>query len=205
MKNINTIIVDDHPLARKGIISILSQLSEFGNIKEAGNVSKAEEIISNNEIDLGIIDLRLGEDSGIDIVIDAKKKNRNTKFVLLTSFLDVNNFTKAEELGVCGYILKESLPEDIIYGLRIVMRGKKFYDSEIICRKKENNLDCKEKLTEREKEVLKEIGIGHTNREISDKLYISEYTTKKHVSNILCKLNLSNRAQIVYMVNKKIS
>lgn len=196
------VIVDDHPLARQGLISMLSGEENIQEVKEASNIEGAMKIISNEDMELAVIDLKLGHEDGLEIVARGKKMNLKTKFVVLTSFIPQEDFERAEEIGVDGYILKDAFTEDILYAIRVVSRGKKYYDPEIVRNKdewRENNLF--NSLTTREKDVLKEIGKGLSNEEISKDLYISEHTVKKHVSNILAKLNLKHRSQIVFMMN----
>lgn len=196
------VIVDDHPLARQGFISMLSGEKNIQEVKEASNIEEAMNIISNEDMEMAVIDLKLGQEDGLDIVSKGKKINVKTKFIVLTSFIPQEDFQRAEEIGVDGYILKDAFAEDILYAIHVISRGKKYYDPEIIRNKDEwgeNNLF--NSLTTREKDVLKEIGKGLSNEEISKDLYISEHTVKKHVSNILAKLNLKHRSQIVFMMN----
>lgn len=194
------LIVDDHPLVRKGLISILS--NEFINeIKETDNVKEAIDILMKDKTEIAMIDLRLGHENGLDIVTKAKEKNINTKFIILTSFISEEDFNRAEQIGVEGYVLKEAFTEDILYAMNIISRGKKYYSPELIEQK--NSLDSNKLkvLTSREKEILKELEKGRSNEEIARSMFISEFTVKKHVSNILAKLNLKNRAQVAYFIN----
>ncbi|MFA9399090.1 MAG: LuxR C-terminal-related transcriptional regulator [Clostridiaceae bacterium] len=202
----NVLVVDDHPLARIGVISILNYLNaenEISNlpikIMEAANVSDALEIINKYNIDLAIIDIKLQQENGLDII---EKSNNEIQFVILTSFLTKKDYEKAEVLGVRGYILKRAYPEDILYAIKLIMRGKKYYDSDIEALMRNNGINS---LTPREKDVLYKITIGLSNKEISKELYISEYTTKKHVSSILNKLNVNSRAQLIYKLNNKLA
>ncbi|MGH4122968.1 MAG: response regulator [Clostridium sp.] len=199
------VIVDDHPMVRKGIISILTNEKNIDEIKEASNVEEAMNIIIKDEIEMAIIDLRLGSDDGLEIVARVKKMNLKTKCVVLTSFIPHEDFKRAEKMDVDGYILKEAFAEDIIYAIRLISRGKKYYDPEILKQKDVLNNSLIYQLTDRENDVLKEVGKGLSNEEIAKILYISEHTVKKHVSNILYKLNLNHRAQIVFMVNTKVA
>lgn len=202
----NLLIVDDHPLVRKGIISILSNAKDINEIKEASNIEEAMSKIKKADIQMSMIDLKLGKESGLDIISKSKELNINMKFIIVTSFLSKDNFAKAEQLAVDGYILKEAFAEDILYAISVISRGKKYYDPEIFRHKEDlNNKNALSQLTNREKEVLKEIGKGLSNEEIANALYISEHTVKKHVSNILSKLDLKHRAQLVFMVNNKLN
>ncbi|MBF8982467.1 response regulator transcription factor [Lutibacter sp. B2] len=190
------LIVDDHPLVRRGLSSTLSFEENIEKIEEASNVEEAMKVLEKGELDLAIIDLQLGKEDGLEIVKRAKGKNLKTKCIILTSSIRKADFLRAQKGNVDGYILKEAFAEDILYALHVVMRGKKFFAPEILeyINKKEedNQLD---QLTPREKDVFKELSNGLSNIQIAKKLFISEHTVRKHVSNILSKLELSHRTQ----------
>jgi len=197
------LIVDDHPLVRKGITSTLSFEKDIEEVLEASNNEEAIRQINTEEPELAIIDLYLGSEYGLEIVSACKKKGFKTKFIILTSSLKREDYLKSKEVGVDGYILKEAFVEDIIYALNLVRRGKQFIDPEIIkyeiASQSDNNY--REKLTPRELDVFIELGKGLSNCEIAQKLYISENTVKKHVSNILSKLGLEHRTQAAILAN----
>lgn len=196
--------VDNHPVVRQGLISILANEKDIEEIKEASSIQEAMSIITKEEIEIVIIDLRLDNEDALDIVARAKDMNLKTKFIVLTEAMSQEDFKRAEQLGVDGYILKEAFIEDILYAIRVINRGKKYYYWEILkCDDHFNNNSILNKLTDREKDVLNEIKRGLSNEEIASRLYISEHTVKKHVSSILTKLNLSNRTQIALRLDNK--
>lgn len=199
------LVVDDHPLVRKGIVSTLSFGGKVEKIEEAGNIEEAMTVISNATPEITIIDLNLGKEDGLEIVSRARKKNISTKFIVITSSSKRGDFLRAQEAGVDGYILKEAFAEDIIYGFNVVARGRKFFDPEVIqfqIGKSKSN--AFEDLSPREMDVLGELGKGLSNIEIAQKLFISEHTVKKHVSNILSKLNLSHRTEAALYINNMV-
>lgn len=191
------LIIDDHPLVRKALISLLSN-DDMEQIEEASSVDEAMNIIIKSTPEMALIDIRLGDENGLEIVLRTKEKRLSTKFILLSTFISQQEFLVAEKLGVDGYVLKDAYPEDILYAVSSVCRGKKYYDPSIITQKDNDLIST---LTSREKEVLKELGKGLSNDEISQNLYISEHTVKKHVSSILSKFNFNHRSQIVCYVN----
>jgi len=198
------VIVDNHPVIRQGIISILANEKDVQEIKEASNIQEAMSIITREEIEIVIVDLRLDNEDGLAIVARAKDMDLKTKFIVLTEVMSQEDFKRATQLGVEGYILKEAFVEDILYAIRVISRGKKYYYSEILKYNDHfNNNSIINQLTDREKDVLNEIRKGLSNEEIANSLYISEHTVKKHVSNILTKLNVSNRTQIAFKLNNK--
>ncbi len=198
------LIVDDHPLVRKGLFSALSLEENIHEIKEASTVNEAIDILSAYNPDIAILDLRLRKENGMDIVIQAKKRGSHTKFLILTSSSKREDFLRAQEIGVDGFILKEAFAEDIIYAIHVVARGKKFFDPDITqCIKSEE--DELKVLTPREKDVLYELGKGLNNTQIANSLYISENTVKKHIGSIFSKLGINHRVEAALFVNNSTS
>ncbi len=202
----NVLIVDDHPLVRKGISFALSCEKDIDNILESSNICEAINLINSKNPDLVIVDLNLGKENGLEIIKIAKNNGMNTKFIILTSSLKKEDFTKSTEMGVDGYILKDAFAEDIMYAIHVVLRGKKFIDPEIVKYQVESSSGNEfSELTPREYDVLVELGKGLSNYEISKELFISENTVKKHVSNILLKLQLTHRTQVALLVNQAVN
>lgn len=197
------LIVDDHPLVRKGIASTLSFEEDIEEILEASNIEEAMRLIRDKKPTLAIVDLYLGNKDGLQIVSDSKKEGVETKFVALTSSIKKEDYIRAREIGVDGYILKEAYAEDILYALNVVLRGKQFIDPEVIRYEISSTQENKylAELTPRERDVLIELGKGLSNQEIAKNLFISEHTVKKHVSNILLKLELTHRTQAALLAN----
>lgn len=202
------VIIDDHPLVRKGLNSILSLDESMEILGEATKSSEALALLISKKPDLALVDLRLGNESGLDLITEAKRQGITCKFVILTSSADEKDFNHAKDIGVDGYILKEALPEELIQALQIIRKGRKYYDSGVYdfvmnSRKPLQEDGQIEQLTPKEKEVLLELGKGLSNKEIANSLYITEYTVKKHVSQVLAKLGLSDRTQAALYANVK--
>jgi two-component system nitrate/nitrite response regulator NarL len=198
------LIVDDHPLVRKGLASELSSEENIEEIREASNVDEAINVLSVYSPDIAILDLKLGKEDGLEVITRARNKNTKTKFLILTSSSKKDDFLRAQKIGVDGFILKEAFAEDIIYAIHIIARGKKFFDQEITqnIRSEEEEL---EELTPRERDVLLELGKGLNNIQIANRLYISENTVKKHIGSIFSKLGINHRVEAVLYVNNSIS
>ena len=199
------LIVDHQPLIRRGIMEVLSTNNETFAVHEAGTLTEAMITMHTQNIDIAFIELHLGSDDGLELIDRAKTqiKHSKVKYILLTTTISIFEFRRAKELGVDGYILKDALVEDILYAFNIVKRGEKYYPSKIIDkafnRTEEEGLTL---LTERELDVFTELRKGLTNGQIGHNLYITEGTTKKHISSILNKLKLSNRMEVVVYANK---
>lgn len=196
------LIVDDHPLVRKGLVSVLSLDDYCDEIIEASNIEEASRLLRTEEPDIAIIDLRLGEEDGLKLIEIERKTMKNIKYIILTSSLSGEDFMRAKRIGVDGYILKQALTEDLIYAVHLVMRGKKYYDPMMMEDRYSYDSRVLEVLTGREKDVLDQLGNGLSNNEIAKELYISENTVKKHVSNVLSKLNLNRRTEAALFVSK---
>ncbi|HZJ76255.1 MAG TPA: response regulator transcription factor [Oscillospiraceae bacterium] len=200
------LVVDDHPLVRRGIVSTLSFDDDISNIFEASSINESLKIIEDEKPDLAIIDLYLANEDGLKIISKCKGEEIDTKFVILTSSLKKDDFQRCMEIGVDGYILKEAFAEDIIYAIGVVLRGRQFIDPEIIRYRttvvSENEI--LDELTPREHDVLQELGKGLSNYEIAKNLYIAENTVKKHVSSILSKLDLTHRTQAALLANTRL-
>lgn len=182
-------------------MQVLSIDEETKEVYEASNVNEAMDILQKYKPEVSIIDLKLGKEDGLEIVDKAQKRNSTSKFIILTSSSRREDFERAQKMGVDGYVLKEAFLEDILYALHVVLRGKKFVDPELM-HHPADAIDKKlELLTEREKEVLFELGKGKSNLMIAKQLYISEHTVKKHISSILSKLEMNQRTEAALFSN----
>lgn len=198
------LVVDDHPLVRKGLVSALSTEEAIEEIREASTVEEAISLLSCYTPDIVILDLKLGNKDGLEIVSHEKSRSTKTKYLVLTSSSRKEDFLRAQKLGVDGFILKEAFAEDIIYAIHVVARGKRFFDPEMT-QSIQFEEDGLQELTPRERDVLLQLGKGLDNVQIAKSLYISENTVKKHISSIFSKLGINRRVEAVLYVNNLIS
>jgi two-component system, NarL family, nitrate/nitrite response regulator NarL len=195
------VIIDSNYLFREGLKKVLSSEQNIELIGEGSDVREGVEIILNNNPDIVIMELKLRNDNGLKIVEEIRKRSITCKFIILTDSSDYKDFRKAEEFNIQGYILKDALPEEIIHAVRIVNAGKKYYDTNLMMlainieKKDSIKVEAMQGLTKREREVLIELSKGISNKNIAERLAITEYTVKKHVSQILLKLDLLDRTQ----------
>ncbi|MGI1659188.1 MAG: response regulator [Desulfitobacterium sp.] len=204
----NIVIVDDHPLVRQGLTAVITVEGDMNLVGEASTGDEAVRLVAKVNPDVALIDLRLSEISGLEIIEKCKEKAPVCKYIILTSSVDREDFQRARELGVDGYVLKEAFPEEVVTAIRLVYRGRKYYDPAMIdcMMSKDESEGHVEQLTPREMEVLVALGEGLCNKDIGKKLFITEYTVKKHVSQVLAKLELADRTQAaLYAREKKIT
>jgi len=196
------VIVDDHPLVRRGLAAVISMQPNVQFAGEATNGLEALRVFEEIQPDLVLIDLKLADESGLDVIKLARANGITSKFILLTSSASREDFLKAEEVVVDGYVLKEALPEELLFAIQLVHKGRKYYDPGLMEDKMRMSVSSPtDELTPKEKEVLIELGQGACNREIASRLYISEFTVKKHVSQILAKLQVADRTQAALYAN----
>ncbi len=191
-------IIDDHPIVCQGISSILKNEADFDLVACVSNGKDAKQKLIVLAPDLILVDLRLSGESGFDIIDKLKPLIPNTKFVVFSTFSTVDDVQRAIEAGIDGYILKETLPEELISALKLIGQGRPYIDPsimQIVVQWQKKTAGPLTSLTPREREVLESLSRGLSNRQIGKNLYISEYTVKKHVSSILAKLGLDDRTQ----------
>lgn len=190
------VVIDDYPLVLRGIQQIISQEADLHVAGVAMSYSQGVELIRRVKPDLAIIDIGLPGESGLELIRRVKTFLPSCSFIIFTSYISKSDIRAARVENVSGYILKNALPEEFITAIRMVARGKRYYDPEILddVLGLESNEPFAE-LTAREKDIIQALARGLSNRAISKEFCISENTVKKHISNLLGKLNLEDRTQ----------
>ena len=192
---IRVLCVDDHPLVRKGIASILGNEPDMKLVAEAGNGRDALAMFKAHQPDVTLMDLRMPETDGIDATRQIRAEFPDAKIIALTSFDGDQEIYRALEAGVRGYLLKEMVHTEVVRAIRLVHSGKRLMPTEVADRLTE--YFPKAALTPREVEVLTLVAGGLANKEIAAKLGTADGTVKIHVQNILSKLNASDRTHAV--------
>ena len=191
-------VIDDHPLVREGIRFVLETEADIELVGWAGSGKEAEQLIPPLHPDVVMVDLRLPGEYGIEIIKNLRPHLPGCRFIVLTTYAEPEDIKQALEAGVDGYILKEALPEEMISALRLVGRGRPYFDPAVmqsLVRQPRGDNTLLSELTERELEVLRTLARGLNNKEIAVLLCVTEHTVKKHVSSILGKLQLKDRTQ----------
>jgi DNA-binding NarL/FixJ family response regulator len=187
--------VDDHPLLREGIAALVNNQPDMTLVAEASTGAEAIERFKQHVPDVTLMDLRLPDMSGIDILIAIRTEFPEARIVMLTTFEGDVEIHRALQAGARGYVLKNMPPSQLLDVIRQVHAGKKRIPPEIASQLAEHMSD--ESLTEREVEVLRQVADGNRNRDIANNLFISEETVKVHIKHIMEKLGATDRTQAV--------
>lgn len=198
------LVLDDHPIARQGLESVIKLHRPDEETVQAGTVKEAIDLTKEKSIDSVFVDLNLHNESGFDFLEWIQSQNKNIKTFVITSSSSERDFVKAKNMGIDAYILKDAFIDDIMYSLRVVDRGGKFYSSDLMANVGNTSEDDKriDTLTRRELEVALLLREGYSNAKIANNLSISEGTVKKHISNIFSKLEIYNRTEVLVFVEK---
>ena len=198
------LVLDDHPIARQGLESVIKLHRPDEETVQAGTVKEAIDLTKEKSIDSVFVDLNLHNESGFDFLEWIQSQNKNIKTFVITASSSESDFVKAKNMGIDAYILKDAFIDDIMYSLRVVDRGGKFYSSDLMANVGNTSEDDKriDTLTRRELEVALLLREGYSNAKIANNLSISEGTVKKHISNIFSKLEIYNRTEVLVFVEK---
>ncbi|MCM3020260.1 response regulator [Priestia megaterium] len=210
---IKILIADDHHVVRKGLVFFLQTQPDLEIVGEASNGEEAVKLATSLEPHIVLMDLSMPVLDGIEATKELKKQAPHIQVMILTSFSDQDHVIPALEAGASGYQLKESDPDELVAAIRKLMNGENQLHPKVtthlltrLTKSSEKKVNFIDHLTKREKDVLKEIAKGKSNKEIGASLHITEKTVKTHVSNILSKLGVQDRTQAaLYAVQHGIS
>jgi DNA-binding NarL/FixJ family response regulator len=194
-RQIRVLSVDDHPLLREGIAALVNNQPDMVLVAEAPTGAEAIPLFRQHLPDVTLMDLRLPDMSGIDTLIAIRSDFPEARIIMLTTFEGDVEIHRALEAGARGYLLKNMPPSEILDVIRQVHSGKRRVPPAIASQLAEHMGE--EALTEREVEVLRAVADGNRNRDIAEKLFISEETVKVHIKHIMEKLNAVDRTQAV--------
>jgi DNA-binding NarL/FixJ family response regulator len=192
---IRVLSVDDHPLLREGIAAIINSQPDMSVVGTASNGKEAMEAFRTLRPDVTLMDLRLPDLSGIDVMMAIHAEFPAARVIMLTTFEGDVEVHRALRAGAGAYLLKAMPPKQMLDAIRQVHKGKKSVPPEIAAGIAEHFNE--EPLSDREVDVLRHVAEGNRNRDIGKKLFISEETVKVHVRHIMGKLGASDRTQAI--------
>jgi two-component system, NarL family, response regulator NreC len=211
MSKIRLLLVDDHEIVRAGLRMLFMAEPDMTIVGEAGSGQEALDLVSELRPDVVIMDVAMPGMTGIEATRQIKEAHPGSAVLALTMYEDEQYFFEMLHAGAAGYIPKRAAPDDLVAAIRVVSQGNVFlYASlarylvnEVLNQPGADSPAPREKLTAREHEILSSIAEGHTNREIAEKLVISPKTVDRHRENIMRKLNMHNRVELVrYAIEK---
>jgi DNA-binding NarL/FixJ family response regulator len=198
---IRILTVDDHPLLREGIVAVINEELDMEVVAQAATGKEAVEQFGVCKPDITLLDLRLPDMSGIDVIAAIQNESPGARVIILTTFDGDIEVRRALEGGAHSYVLKSMPPQDLLKIIRQVHAGRKYVPAEIAGSLAE--YIGSEGLTQRELDVLRQLAGGNRNRDIAKKLFISEETVKVHVKHIMEKLGASDRTQALAIAVKR--
>jgi DNA-binding NarL/FixJ family response regulator len=191
---IRILVIDDHPLVREGIAAIIRTQPDMELVAQAGSGREGIEQYQLHKPDLVLMDARLPDIDGIDTMIAIRSEFVNARVLMLSTFQADVEIQRALNAGARGFLLKTMPPPQLLRAVRQVHEGKKCVPPEVASQLAELDGDS---LTAREVEILRTLAEGHRNRDVADRLGISENTVKVHVKNIMEKLGANDRTEAV--------
>ncbi|WPC75658.1 response regulator [Vibrio porteresiae] len=203
MTKCRVMLVDDHPLMRRGIQQLLSIEPEFDVIAEASSGDEAIEMVEKDEPDMILLDLNMKGKSGLDTLKVLRANGCTSTIVILTVSDNAADIEALVKVGADGYLLKDTEPEQLVELLKDAATGTKAYSDTVLnyLSKRRDRRDVFDLLTDRETQILSEVAKGFRNKQIADRLFISESTVKVHMKSLLKKLQVPSRtaATVLYL------
>lgn len=217
-KRIRIVIADDHPIVRDGIKRLLALEGDIDVVGEAGDGRGVLDVVHETNPDVLLLDLRMPSLDGLGALETLQQTNKRTRVIVLTASEDKNEFVQAMKLGCSGIVLKQTAPDLIVKSIRKVFAGEIWLDShttaavmrqfaapgsEMAAAGNGGKGRERSPLSTREREIVALVAQGYKNKEMAEKMFISEQTVKNHLHNIFDKLGVSDRLELaLYAIHK---
>jgi two-component system nitrate/nitrite response regulator NarL len=199
------IVISNYSVIREGIVSLISKYDNISIQFIGETIKEAMFMIKSNIADIVLLDINKDNEEELHLINQLMSSRVHIKIILLDFYGNKELFIKALKSGVQGYVLGKSNEEELLYAMEHVYKGKKYFDSYFVDSIINEDTDLPNKLkllTTREREILMEVAKGLSNRKISEKFFITEYTVKKHINHIFNKLNIKDRTEGILYWNK---
>jgi two-component system, NarL family, response regulator len=198
---IRVLIADDHPVVRNGLARMIDLTDGMEVVAEAETGIEAVQLFRQHQPDVSLIDLRMPEMNGVEAIVAIHTEFPHARIAILTTYDTDEDIFRGLQSGAKGYLLKDSKMSELLDAIRKLHAGQKYIPPAVGAKLAERM--SQPQLSDREREVLREMSQGKTNQEVSTKLGISESTVKYHINNILSKLGVSDRTQAVLLAIKR--
>jgi DNA-binding NarL/FixJ family response regulator len=195
MAQISILIVDDHPVVRQGLRAMFSSEPDISVLGMAASAREAMTILEHEDPDIVLMDLRMPEMEGIEAITALRRIKPDIKILILTNYGSDEYIVRATQAGAMGYLLKSTPQEEIVKAVRVVYSNERYVPKDIAKRLFE--AIGREEVSPRELEVLALVAQGCTNKDVAQKLFISDKTVRNHVTSCLLKLQAKDRTEAV--------
>lgn len=206
---VRTVLVDDHAILRQGLRSLLERDGSISVVGEADSLESAIREVARTTPDVVVVDLKLAvgtEYEGLTLIAEVMRRWPSVASLVLTTFLDDDLVVRAVRAGARGYVVKDVDTTELVRAILAVSRGGSAFDprsTSVVLRAVSGDAPSREGLTDRERDVLRLLAEGLSNKGIGQQLFISESTVKFHIRNIIKKLGVSKRTDAVYTASKR--
>jgi DNA-binding NarL/FixJ family response regulator len=192
-------LLDDHEVVRRGLKDLINSEPDLEVVGETGTAEEALEVVSACQPNVAVLDVRLGDGSGVEVCRDIRSAYPEISCLILTSFEDDQALVEASLAGAAGYVLKKIKSNEILQAIRLVGEGRQLLDRATtrlaLRRLRESGEAAVGELPQQERRVFELIGDGLSNREIAEAMFLAEKTVKNYVTSILRKLGMQRRTE----------